>query len=105
MEIPKRKEEDQQAQNNAKLRDDSGGLEISREIESPEEKVFNQDNPNSSSDLTQVTPIETAAADDFQAQFACDEANSVAHSYSMGIGYPSNLFQVTFQDLNFTDSL
>lgn len=56
----------------------------------------------SSSDLTQGTPThQTGFIDDFQPQFASDEANSnnnaiaINHSYSLGIDYyPSNLFQV-----------
>lgn len=92
--------------------EDSSGNEISREMENVYDKVLNHEHPKfpcdaSSSDLTQgtCTPTDTGVADDFQAQFACDEANSAANSYSMGIGYPSNLFQVKFQYLNFTYSL
>ncbi|KAL1300105.1 hypothetical protein HN51_044795 [Arachis hypogaea] len=94
--------------------DHSSGIEISREMEamndnnnnnitlnSNEQYPNNNNNklPNcdaSSSDLTQgtCTPTETGIADDFHAQFACDEANSsAANSYSMGIAYPSNVFQ------------
>ncbi|MED6205879.1 hypothetical protein PIB30_021837 [Stylosanthes scabra] len=101
--------------------DHSSGIEISREImetmdddNNNNNKVLNSNNNNneqypnnnnnkvpncdaSSSDLTQgtctPTPTETGIADDFHAQFACDEANSAANSYSMGISYSSNLFQ------------
>ncbi|XP_057450483.1 NAC domain-containing protein 54-like [Lotus japonicus] len=103
----KPKEEDhEQAEEGAKkewfseeqvLREDSStGTEISREIETMDEKLLNH---ASSSDVTQgtCTPTDrnkTCMADDFQAQFSCDEANSAANSYPMGIlGYPSNLFQ------------
>jgi hypothetical protein len=87
--------------------EDSSGTENSSEImETMNIKVLNQDeNPKfpcdaSSSDVTQgtCTPTNTCnnIADDFHAQFACDEANSSAISYPIGIGYSSNLFQVTF---------
>lgn len=89
------------------LGEDSSGTEISREMENVDEKILNHEHPKfpcdaSSSDLTQgtCTPTDTGIAEDFQPQFACDEANSAANSYTMGIGYPTNLFQVTFK-LNF----
>ncbi|KAJ1381831.1 NAC domain [Sesbania bispinosa] len=86
------------------LGEDSSGTEISREMETVDhEKVVNHENPKfpcdaSSSDVTQgtCTPTETCIADDFQPQFACDEANSSAanyNSYPMGMGYTSNPFQ------------
>ncbi|XP_054811084.1 NAC domain-containing protein 71-like [Prosopis cineraria] len=69
--------------------------------EEDDEKVVNHDHDNeppncdaSSSDLTQGTPTETGMEDDFQAQFACDGANTAANTYSMGKKVdPSNLFQ------------
>jgi hypothetical protein len=87
--------------------EDSSSTENSSEImETMNIKVLNQDeNPKfpcdaSSSDVTQgtCTPTNTCnnITDDFHAQFACDEANSSAISYAIGIGYSSNLFQVTF---------
>ncbi|KAG5106902.1 hypothetical protein AAZX31_15G246600 [Glycine max] len=82
------------------LGEDSSGTEISREMEAVDEKILNHEHPKfpcdaSSSDLTQgtCTPTDTGIAEDFQPQFACDEANSAANSYTMGIGYPTNLFQ------------
>ncbi|KAK7243732.1 hypothetical protein RIF29_38543 [Crotalaria pallida] len=83
------------------LGEDSSGIGVSREMETMDEKILNNEqypkfpSDASSSDLTQgtCTPTETGIGDDFQAQFASDEANSAANSYSMGIGYPSNLFQ------------
>jgi hypothetical protein len=48
----------------------------------------------SSSDLTQGTPAETGMADDLPAPFASDEANSAADFCSLGVDFPSNLFQV-----------
>ncbi|KDP36447.1 hypothetical protein JCGZ_08577 [Jatropha curcas] len=47
----------------------------------------------SSSDVTQGTPMETALADDSQAPFTSDEANSSANMYSMGLDFASNLLQ------------
>ncbi|KAK2369231.1 NAC domain-containing protein [Trifolium repens] len=84
--------------------EDSSSTENSSEImETMNKKVVNQDeNPKfpcdaSSSDVTQgtCTPTNTCnnITDDFHAQFACDEANSSAIFYPIGIGYPSNLFQ------------
>ncbi|CAL0326360.1 unnamed protein product [Lupinus luteus] len=112
IQIPNKPKEDEQA-NDAKkelmwfseeqvLRKESGGIDVSREMETMDDKILNhhEQYPKfpcdaSSSDLTQgtCTPTETCIGDDFQAQFVCDEANSAANSYSMGIGYPSNLFQ------------
>lgn len=115
IQIPaKPKEEEEQAQNAKKesmwtteeqgLGEDSSGTEISREMETVDEKILNHENPKfpcdaSSSDLTQgtCTPTETGVTEDFQPHFACDEANSAANSYTMGIGYPTNLFQVPFK--------
>lgn len=112
IQIPTKPKEDEQNENAKKnlmwvseeqvLGEDSSGIEVSRELETMDEKVLNHEHPKfpcdhaSSSDLTQgtCTPTDNGIADDFQAQFACDEANSAANSYSMGIGYPSNLFQV-----------
>lgn len=89
------------------LGEDSSGTEISREMENVDEKILNHEHPKfpcdaSSSDLTQgaCTPTDTGIAEDFQPQFACDEANSAANSYTMGIGYSTNIFQVKFK-LNF----
>jgi len=86
------------------LGEDSSGTEFSREMETVEEKILNHEYPKfpcdaSSSDLTQgtCTPTDTGIAEDFQPHFACDEANSATNSYTMGIGYASNLFQVTFK--------
>lgn len=85
------------------LREDSCGIEISREMETADDQKvivnhnkFPCDNA-SSSDLTQGTPTDqTGIADnDFQAQLASDEANSAANPYSLGLDYSSNLFQVT----------
>lgn len=117
IQIPAKAKEEEQAEDVAKnsVGEDSSGTEISREVETVDhEKVVNhhhEHHPNklippcdaSSSDVTQgtCTPTDTCIVDDFQAQFACDEAISSAannNSYiPMGlIGYPSNLFQVTF---------
>ncbi|XP_040997654.1 NAC domain-containing protein 86 [Juglans microcarpa x Juglans regia] len=61
----------------------------------------------SSSDLTQGTPAETAIADDFQAQFASDEANSAADLCAVGVECPSNLTdqQDTLYVPNYTEVL
>ncbi|KAI9071058.1 hypothetical protein K1719_023074 [Acacia pycnantha] len=78
--------------------------EAKKESSGPEkeddDKILNQDLATnydaSCSDLTQGTQhTETGLVDDFQAQFACDEANSeVNNTYSLGIMEdPSNLFQ------------
>lgn len=108
------KEEEQQAEDAKKesmwiseeqmLGEDSSGTEFSREMETVEEKILNHEYPKfpcdaSSSDLTQgtCTPTDTGIAEDFQPHFACDEANSATNSYTMGMGYPSNLFQVTLR--------
>ncbi|GLT54097.1 hypothetical protein SLA2020_273250 [Shorea laevis] len=59
----------------------------------------------SSSDLTQGTPADqTGMADDLQAPFASDEANSAAHfSNYLGVDFPSNhLIQDTAQIPNYT---
>ncbi|CAK7326029.1 unnamed protein product [Dovyalis caffra] len=79
------------------LGDDTSGIESSKGREAEGEN-FNNDNckfpsETSSSDVTQGTPIETAIADDLQAPFASDEANSSASIYSMGVDFSSNLIQ------------
>lgn len=106
IQIPSKSKEEEQAEDAKKVsEEDSSGTEISREIETLNDKVLNYNNEYpklpcdaSSSDVTQgtCTPADTCIADDFQPQFTCDEANSASISYSMGIGYPSNSFQVTF---------
>lgn len=111
IEIPTKLKENQEQLEDTKKEqgqgEDSSGTEISREMENMDhEKVLNNhEHPKfpcdaSSSDVTQgtYTPTNTCnnITDDFQPQFACDEANSASISYPMGIGYPSNIFQVTF---------
>ncbi|XP_011014226.1 PREDICTED: NAC transcription factor 29-like [Populus euphratica] len=79
------------------LGDDTTGIESSKGREAEDEN-FNNDYckfpcETSSSDVTQGTPIETAIADDLQAPFPSDEANSSASLYSMGVDFSSNLIQ------------
>ncbi|KAK7271359.1 hypothetical protein RJT34_27182 [Clitoria ternatea] len=94
--------EDAKKEEEQVLGEDSSGTEISREMETMDEKVLIHDHypkfpcDASSSDLTQgtCTPTDTGIVDEFQPHFACDEANSAANSHTMmGIGYPTNLFQ------------
>ncbi|XP_044468885.1 NAC domain-containing protein 86-like [Mangifera indica] len=69
------------------FRDDTSGIESSNG-----NNKFPSD--TSSSDFTRGTPTETAGtADDLQAPFVSDEANSAAHMYSLGLDFSSNLFQ------------
>lgn len=109
IQIPTKTNEEEQGEDTKKEMmmqgEDSSGTEISREImETMDEKViYNNEYPKfpcdaSSSDVTQgtCTPTETCnnnITDDFHAQFACDEANSS----TIGLSYPSNLFQVILQ--------
>ncbi|KAL3578905.1 hypothetical protein D5086_020409 [Populus alba] len=81
------------------LGDDTSGIPSSKGREAEDEN-FNNDyckfpSETSSSDVTQGTPIETAIADDLQAPFPSDEANSSASLYSMGVDFSSNLIQVS----------
>lgn len=66
-----------------------GRSEVEDENFVPEYSKFPSD--TSSSDLTQGTPAETAIADDSQAQFASDEANSAADLCAVGVECASNL--------------
>lgn len=79
------------------LGDGTSGIQSSKGREAEDEN-FNNDyckfpSETSSSDVTQGTPIETAIADDLQAPFPSDEANSSASLYSMGVDFSSNLIQ------------
>lgn len=112
IQIPKNNKEEKTTGNavsNKKLlgEDTSTGInegEASKGIETDQdyENYSNPDYPKflsdtSSSDLTQGTPTETGIADDLQAPFASDEANSSANYnlYSLGAHCSSNnLFQV-----------
>ncbi|XP_008225989.1 PREDICTED: NAC domain-containing protein 86 [Prunus mume] len=81
------------------LGEDNSGINetASRGIETDQDENYsNHDYPKflsdtSSSDLTQGTPTENGIADDFQAPFASDEANSSADLYSFGVRCSSNL--------------
>lgn len=80
------------------LGEDNSGINetASRGIETDQDENYsNHDYPKflsdtSSSDLTQGTPTENGIADDFQAPFASDEANSSADLYSFGVHCSSN---------------
>ncbi|KAM1004140.1 hypothetical protein ACFX13_004440 [Malus domestica] len=86
------------------LGEDTSGINegASRGIETDQdENDSNHDYPKflsdtSSSDLTQGTPTETGIADDLQAPFASDEANSSADLYSFGVHCSSDLLQETY---------
>lgn len=112
MQIPKAKEDHRVTIGNNKdketagfsdeqmLGDDTSGIESSRRRE-VEDENFNNDyskfpSDTSSSDFTQATPTETGTADDFQAPFISDEANSAANMYSLGVDFTSNLIQVHY---------
>ncbi|KAL6206167.1 hypothetical protein ACLB2K_023416 [Fragaria x ananassa] len=112
IQIPKNNKEEKTIGNtllnrNILGKDNSTGInkgEASRGIEADQdyENYSNPDYPKflsdtSSSDLTQGTPTETGIADDLQAPFASDEANSSANLYSLGAhGSSDNLFQDTY---------
>ncbi|KAG8635624.1 hypothetical protein MANES_16G049800v8 [Manihot esculenta] len=80
------------------LTEDKSGIETCKGRENEDEN-FNNDyskfpSDTSSSDVTQGTPFENAVADDSQAPFASDEANSSANMYYVGVDFSSNLLQV-----------
>ncbi|KAH9646151.1 NAC domain-containing protein [Citrus sinensis] len=71
------------------LGDDTSG----REAEENDYSKFPSD--TSSSDFTQATPTEAGNvnADEFQAPFISDEANSAVNMYSLGVDFTTNLIQ------------